>query len=155
MSRGTSADAGDGGYIGDVARDEDVEIDVDGEIEDTRFLPDPQPSESLSISPTSTTVKLRLPARAKEKEKVPKHSKATKKPKRSVVFSDSEEEFEEPDIVITSDEDFDPQTEFSSGRRRGKGKAGKMPTGKLSGKLKATQLEEEEESEDCGFGWDE
>ena len=144
VSRGASADSGD-------VVDEDAVVDVDGDIEDTRFLPDPQPSGSRSISPANASVKLRLPGRSKEKEKAAKPSKLSKKPKRAVLSSDSEEDFNEPIAVVTSDEDFDPGVEFASNKKGSKGRSGKGGASKGNGKARAVRMEEEESDEEVVF----
>ncbi|KAI0709511.1 hypothetical protein C8Q76DRAFT_799508 [Earliella scabrosa] len=147
-SRGASSDSIDDRFA-PVVEDEDV--DIDGDIEDTRFLPDPQPVASRSTSPPAPSIKLKIPtastsskSRPKEKEAKPvKSSKsAGKKPKRQVVYTDSEEEFADPDVVITDDDDFDPEPEHASSKKGTKAKGVKLVIGK--GKGKSAKKEEKE-----------
>ncbi|PIL24205.1 hypothetical protein GSI_13958 [Ganoderma sinense ZZ0214-1] len=141
VSRGASNDFGEDDYGGDGA---DEDIDIEGDIEDTRFLPDPPPSTSRQISPAPTT-KRRLSnatassskSRTKDKElKSSKSSKSSGKKRRAaVVWTDDEDEdeFNDLDVVITDNDDFDPEPGFSNKKSSVKGKSGKA-MGKASGK---------------------
>lgn len=107
------------------------------------------------MSPVATSsVKLRLPGRSKEKERErewerpPRQIKPTKKVKRSVVFTDSDEEVNEPVVVVTSDDDFDPGSDVGSSKRSLKGKATRATAGRASGKARAARVDEEESEED-------
>ncbi|KAI0807593.1 hypothetical protein C8Q74DRAFT_1363080 [Fomes fomentarius] len=125
---------------------EEEDVDIDGDIEDTRFL---HPNASRSISPTLPSVKLKLhnaaasssKPRTKEKEaKSAKSSKSLgKKPKRQVVYTDSEEEFDDPDVVVTDDGDFEPE-EYGASKRGAKGRGVKLIIGK--GKKKSVKKDE-------------
>nr|VWO98046.1 Alcohol oxidase [Ganoderma boninense] len=149
VSRGPSNDSGEDDYGG-----ADEDIDIEGDIEDTRFLPDPPPSTSRPISPAQTT-KRRLSnatassskSRTKDKElKSSKPSKSSGKKRRAaVVWTDDEDEdeFNDPDVVVTDDDDFDPEPGFSSKKGAVKGKSGKA-FGKSSGKGAAGKKEDKE-----------
>ncbi len=150
ISRAVSNDSGEDAYGGD-AVDEDV--DIEGDIEDTRFLPDPPPSTSRPISPASGT-KRRLSnaaassskSRTKNKElKSSKSSKSSGKKRRTVVWTDDEDEdeFNDPDVVVTDDGDFDPEPGYSNKKGAVKGKIGKV-MGKASGKGAAGKKEDKE-----------
>ncbi|KAI0748598.1 hypothetical protein C8Q80DRAFT_1270985 [Daedaleopsis nitida] len=152
LSRGASADSRDDPYA--VAA-EDEDVDIDGDIEDTRFLPEPQPISSRSISPAQPSLKLKLStagassskSRAKEKEVKPAKSGkvAVKKPKRQVVYTDSEEEFENPDVVVTDDDDFEPEPNHAPSKKGVKGKSVKLVLGKGKGKSAGATKKDEKE----------
>ncbi|KAI1794585.1 hypothetical protein LXA43DRAFT_1114274 [Ganoderma leucocontextum] len=144
--RGASKDSGEDDYEGD-ARDEDVDI------EDTRFLPDPPPSTSRPISPAPST-RRRLSnatassskSRTKDKEsKSSKPSKSSGKKRRAVVWTDDEDEdeFNDPDVVVTDDDDFNPEPGFSSKKVGVKGRNGKV-VGKATGKGAGGKKEDKE-----------
>lgn len=124
---------------------EEEDVDIDGDIEDTRFL---HPNASRSISPLPS-VKLKLSnaaassskPRTKEKEaKSAKSSKSSgKKPKRQVVYTDSEEEFDDQDVVVTDDGDFEPE-EYGASKKGAKGRGVKLIIGK--GKRKSVKKDE-------------
>ena len=140
VSRGASNDSGEDNYGGDGA---DEDIDIEGDIEDTRFLPDPPPSASRPISP-APSAKRRLSnatassskSRTKDKELKPsKPSKSSGKKRRAVVWTDDEDEdeFNDPEVVVTDDDDFGPEPGLSSKKGGVKGKLGKIVV-KASGK---------------------
>lgn len=151
VSRGASNDSGDDDYAAVAAADED--IDIEGDIEDTRFLPDPPPSTSRPISPATST-KRRLSnatsssskSRTKDKEsKLSKSGKSSGKKRRAVVWTDDEDEdeFNDPDVVITDDDDFDPEPGHTSKKVVVKGKIGRVVV-KASGKSALGKKEDKE-----------
>ncbi|KAI0780700.1 hypothetical protein BD413DRAFT_9283 [Trametes elegans] len=146
-SRAVSGESGDDTYP---AGDADIEVDIDGELEDTRFLPEPRTVASRSLSPaTGSRRRSANPAPSSSKlRKEPKPTKTKssgKKPRRQVVWTDDEdEEFDDPEVVVTDDDDFDPEPEYSD-RRSAKGKAGKGGTIKIGGKSKVTKEKEDKE----------
>ncbi|KAI0636743.1 hypothetical protein C8Q77DRAFT_522216 [Trametes polyzona] len=144
LSRGAS---GDDDYA---EGDEDVDVDIDGDLEDTRFLPEPQ-APQRSLSPAAGTKRRLSSTGASSSKSRGKESKATKgkssgkKSRRTVVWTDDEEEeFDDPDVAITDDDDFDPEPDYSSSKKAGKSKSGK-PTGKGVGKGKGAKEKEEKE----------
>ncbi|RDX56522.1 hypothetical protein OH76DRAFT_1395641 [Lentinus brumalis] len=145
LSRGASADSGDD-YA--VAAAEDEDVDIDGDLEDTRFLPEPVARASPSISPVASSSKRKSTAasltksRPKEKEKLSRSSKSSKK-RRQVVFTDSEEEeVDDPNVAITDDDDFDPPPDHGSGKKAVKPRGVKLLMGGAKGK--ATKKEDRE-----------
>ncbi|EJF66065.1 hypothetical protein DICSQDRAFT_165762 [Dichomitus squalens LYAD-421 SS1] len=149
ISGGASNHSEEDNYAGDAA---DEDIDIDGDVEDTRFLPDASPPASHPLSPgPSATRRLSnatassSKSRAKDKgSKSSKSSKSSGKKRRAVVWTDDEdEEFDDPDVVITDDEDFNLDTEYSSKKSGVKGKNGKIAA-KTSGKGTATKKEDKE-----------
>ncbi|KAI8989659.1 hypothetical protein BD414DRAFT_484860 [Trametes punicea] len=130
----------------------DVDIENDGDIEDTRFLPEPQAVASRSLSPAAG-VKRRPSNSAVSSSKVrPRDSKSSKskssskKPRRQVVWTDDEdEEFDDPDVVVTDDDNFDPDPDFSSSKKGAKSKGAKAGVGKAVGKSKSGREKEEKE----------
>ncbi|KAM5534073.1 hypothetical protein V8D89_012254 [Ganoderma adspersum] len=151
VSRGASNDSGEEDDYGGDGADED--IDIEGDIEDTRFLPDPPPSASRPLSP-APSAKHRLSnatassskSRTKDKELKPsKSSKSSGKKRRAVVWTDDEDEdeFNDPEVVVTDDDDFDPEPGFSSKKAGVKGRSGKI-VGKASGKNVAGKKEDKE-----------
>ncbi|RPD80298.1 hypothetical protein L226DRAFT_530467 [Lentinus tigrinus ALCF2SS1-7] len=134
LSLGASADS-----VDDLAAVEDEDIDIDGDIEDTRFLPEPQAAASRSISPIASSSKRKSAAasssksRPKEKEKSSKGSKSGKK-RRQVVFTDSEEDFDDPDVVVTDDDDFEPAPDYATSKKTVKPRGVKLLVGGAKGK---------------------
>ncbi|KAI0362377.1 hypothetical protein OH77DRAFT_1515634 [Trametes cingulata] len=143
-SRAASGDEDAGGEV-------EIDVDIDGDIEDTRFLPEPQPTISRSLSP-ATGSKRRLSnatassSKARSKEaKTAKGKSSGKKSRRQVVWTDDEdEEFDDPEVVVTDDDDFDPEPDYSS-KKSGKGKSGKVGAGKAGGKSKGGKDKEDKE----------
>ena len=131
-----------------MAAAEDEDVDIDGDIEDTRFLPEPQATASRSISPITSSSKRKhsnassSKLRPKEKEKSSKSSKPSKK-RRQVVFTDSEEEdFDDPDVVVTDDDDFEPEPDHGLNKKGVKPRGVKLLIGGAKGK--AAKKEEKE-----------
>ena len=123
-----------------------MEVDIDGDIEDTRFLPEPPPLPPASPVETRRTLSSAGASSSKSRPKESKSSKSkSKKPRRQVVWTDDEDdEFDDPDVVVTDDDDFDPEPDYS-GRKSGKGKAAKSTAGKSNGRSKAAKEKEEKE----------
>ncbi len=129
----------------------DVDVDIDGDIEDTRFLPEPHHGTSRSISPAPAKRRLSGAAasssKARGKEaKSSKSKTSTKKPRRQVVWTDDEDDdFDDPEVVVTDDDDFDPEPDYSSSKKSVKGKVGKTNTGKPSARSKGGREKDEKE----------
>ncbi|KAI0372889.1 hypothetical protein BV20DRAFT_1050317 [Pilatotrama ljubarskyi] len=145
------ASRGASGNSGDEYAEGDVEVDIDGDIEDTRFLPEPQPTISRSLSPAAGSKRRLSNAQASSSKARAKESKSAKskapgkKPRRQVVWTDDEdEEFDDPEVVVTDDDDFDPEPDYSS-KKAGKGKSGKAGAGKAGTKGKSAKEKEEKE----------
>ncbi|EIW60106.1 uncharacterized protein TRAVEDRAFT_27793 [Trametes versicolor FP-101664 SS1] len=129
----------------------DVDVDIDGDIEDTRFLPEPHHGTSRSISPAPAKRRLSNAAasssKARGKEaKSSKNKTSSKKPRRQVVWTDDEDDdFDDPEVVVTDDDDFDPEPDYSSSKKGAKGKMGKAIVGKPSAKSKGGRDKDEKE----------
>ncbi|KAI0724003.1 hypothetical protein C8T65DRAFT_628179 [Cerioporus squamosus] len=136
-SRGASAESGDDNGV---AAAEDEDVDIDGDIEDTRFLPEAIATASRSISPVASSSKRKTVAasssksRPKEKDKSSKGSKSGKK-RRQVVFTDSEEEeLDDANVVVTDDDDFEPAPDHGLGKKGVKPRGVKLLIGGAKGK---------------------
>ncbi|KAI0647284.1 hypothetical protein C8Q79DRAFT_907956 [Trametes meyenii] len=148
FSRGASAESGEDGYA---ENDADMEVDIDGDIEDTRFLPEPPPAATRSpVAPAGSRRRLSSSAASSSKVRV-KESKPTKgkssgKKRRQVVWTDDEDdEFDDPEVVVTDDDDFDPEPEYSSSKKAAKTKNGKLGTIKVPGKGKTMKEKDEKQ----------
>ncbi|KAH9945911.1 uncharacterized protein BXZ73DRAFT_95431 [Epithele typhae] len=161
VSRAASADPEEGSLV-----DEDVDVDIDGDdhgntnADDTRFLPDPQASTSRPLSPVQQSVKLRLPGNisamastlpdsTKNRGKDKRIVKPTKKVKRSVVFSDSEDERFAPPRRAKSkskgmDEGFELDAEVVASKKTSRASS-VTKTAKASGSGKEKEKEKEKE----------
>ncbi|PCH37960.1 hypothetical protein WOLCODRAFT_135958 [Wolfiporia cocos MD-104 SS10] len=134
----------------------DVDVDIEEEVDDTRFLPpaEDSPSSSPSPPPTPKPAKRGAPSKAKPKLKASakttaKGSAKVSKRKRSVVWTDDEDDDEDAmgiAAVDPDDDDFTPEPALSAAPKNGITttkarilKNGASKTGK--GKAKAEEKE--------------
>lgn len=135
----SSVGGGDTGMDDEV--DADMNIDIEADPDDTRFLPPPFASTSASPPPLTKASKRSTssaPSKARGKSATSSSSRSSaRKPKRTVVWTDSEEDGEEyqdaGQVMDPEDEDFSPEPRPTTSKKAAataKVKHGKLTTGK-------------------------